>query len=74
MFGSFNSRIFGFKSCICMENAGKWLLIGPKTWDRIMEIFLDFLDSRDSGCGLLGALYHNLFNKLCFGVYKIGNG
>ena len=38
-----------------------------------MEIFLDFLDSRDSGCGLLGALYHNLFNKLCFGVYKIGN-
>ena len=39
-----------------------------------MEIFLDFLDSRDSGCGLLGALYHNLFNKLCFGVYKIGNG
>ena len=50
-----------------MENAGKGLLIGPKTWDRIMEIFLDFLDfldSRDSGCGLLGALYHNLFNKL----------
>ena len=72
--GSFNSRIFGFKLCICMENAGNGLLIGPKTWDRIMEIFLDFLDSRDSGCGLLGALYHNLFNKLCFGVYKIGNG
>ena len=57
-----------------MENAGNGLLIGPKTWDRIMEIFLDFLDIRDSGCGLLGALYHNLFNKLCFGVYKIGNG
>ena len=64
----------GFKSCICMENARNGLLIGPKIWDRIMEIFLDFLDSRDSGCGLLGALYHNLFNKLCFGVYKIGNG
>ena len=56
-----------------MENAGKGLLIGPKTWDRIMETFLDFLDSRDNGCGLLGALYNNLFNKLCFGVYKIGN-
>ena len=63
-----------FKSCICMENAGDGLLIGPKTWDQIMEIFLDFLDSRDSECGLLGALYHNLLNKLCFGVYKIGNG
>ena len=57
-----------------MENAGNGLLIGPKTWDRIMEIFLDFLDSRDSGCGLLGTLYYNLFHKLCFGVYNIGNG
>ena len=57
-----------------MENARNGLLIGPKTWDRIMEIFLDFLDSRDSRCGLLGVLYHNLFNKLCFGVYKIRNG
>ena len=28
-----------------------------------------------TGCGdCLGALYHNLFNKLCFGVYKTGNG
>ena len=26
-------------------------------------------------CGdCLGALYHNLFNKLCFGVHKTGNG
>ena len=57
-----------------MENAGNELLIGPKTWDRIMKIFLDFLDSRDSGYGLLGALYHNLFHKLCFVVYNIGNG
>ena len=26
------------------------------------------------GVDCLGALSHNLFNKLCFGVYKIGNG
>ena len=30
-------------------------MIGPKTWDRIVEFFLDFLDSReppeiDVGC------------------------
>ena len=24
----------GFKSCMCMENAGNGLWIGPKTWDR----------------------------------------
>ena len=35
---------FYFKSCICMENAENGLLIGPKTWDRIMEIFLDIWD------------------------------
>ena len=26
------------------------------------------------GVDCLGALYHDLLNKLCFGVYKIGNG
>ena len=26
------------------------------------------------GVDCLGALYQNLFNKLCLGVYKTGNG
>ena len=39
-----------------------------------MEIFLDFWTAVTVGVDCLGALYHNLFNKLCFGVYNIGNG
>ena len=34
-----------FKSCIDMKNAENGLLIGPKTWDRIMELFLDIWDN-----------------------------
>ena len=52
----------------------EWVVDRSQNMGPNHEIFLDFLDSRDSGCGLLGDLYHNLFNKLCFGVYKIGNG
>ena len=33
------------KSRIDIKNVGNGLLIGPKTWDRIMEIFLDIWDS-----------------------------
>ena len=45
-------------------------LIGPKTWDRNCRNFGDCWAVRDSPelVGLLGG------NKLCFGVYKIGNG
>ena len=32
----------GFKSCVCMENAGNGLLIGPKTWDRNCGIVLEY--------------------------------
>ena len=49
-------------------------LIGPKTWDRIVEIFLTFLVSPWLLGTDLGCLYDNLWNKLCFGVYKTGNG
>ena len=46
-------------------------LIGPKTWDRNVEIFrARFGQSTDS----LGDLCDNLGNKLCFGVYEVGNG
>ena len=34
LFGSLNSEKCCFKSCMCMENAGNGLWIGPKTWDR----------------------------------------
>ena len=30
----FKFRKCCFKSCMCMENAGNRLWIGPKTWDR----------------------------------------
>ena len=45
-------------------------LIGPKTWDRNVEIFgARFGQSTDC----LGNLCDNLCNKLCFGVYKVEN-
>ena len=45
-------------------------LIGPKTWDRNCRNFGDFGLSVtvQKLVGLLG------LNKLCLGVYKIGNG
>ena len=49
-------------------------LIGPKTWDRIVEIFLTFSVSSWLLGTDLGCLYDNLWNKLCFGVYKTRNG
>ena len=46
-------------------------LIGPKTWDRNVEIFgARFGQSTDC----LGDLCDNLCNKLSFGVYEVGNG
>ena len=46
-------------------------LIGPKTWDRNVEIFgAHFGQSTDC----LGNLWCNLCNKLCFYVYEAGNG
>ena len=46
-------------------------LIGPKTWDRNVEIFgACFGQSTDC----LDNLRDNLCNKLCFGVYEVRNG
>ena len=46
-------------------------LIGPKTWDQIVGIF-EFVFGQCRDC--YGWLCHNLYNKLCFGVYEAGNG
>ena len=42
-------------------------MIGPKTWDRIVELFQIFWIAVTVCVDCLGALYNNLFNKLCFG-------
>ena len=39
-----------------------------------MEIFLTFLVSPWLLGTDLGCFYDNLWNKICFGVYKTGNG
>ena len=43
-------------------------LIGPKTWDRNVEIFRARF-GQSTNC--LGDLCDNLCNKLCFGVYEV---
>ena len=46
-------------------------LIGPKIWDRNVEIFgAHFGQSMDC----LGNLCDNLCNKFCFDVYEVENG
>ena len=55
-------------------NAGNELLIGPKTWDRIMEIFRHLWTAVSVCMDCYGSFCDNLFNKLCFGNYKTGNG
>ena len=47
-----------------MENAGNGLLIGPKTWDRIMEKILDIWDSREPPETVVGC---------CVGIYAINS-
>ena len=53
---------------------GMGLLIGPKTWDRSIRIFGSRLDNLGTVTDCYGFLCDNLLNKLCFGVYKTGNG
>ena len=49
-------------------------LIGPKTWNRIVEFFGSRLGSLGTVTDCYGFFCDNLLNKLCFGVYKTGNG
>ena len=49
-------------------------LIGPKTWDRSVRFLRADLGNLDTVTDCYGSFCDNLFNKLCLGVYKIGNG
>ena len=49
-------------------------LIGPKTWDRSVRFLGADLGNLDTVTDCYGSFCDNLFNKLCFGVYKTGNG
>ena len=49
-------------------------LIGPKTWDRSLRFLGADLGNLDTVTDCYGSFCDNLFNKLCLGVYKIGNG
>ena len=42
----FNSKSFCFKSCIYRKKAENGLFDRSQTWDRIVEIFLDFWTAR----------------------------
>ena len=44
LLGSLILEILALNHVFVWKKAGNGLLIGPKTWDRIMEIFVDFLD------------------------------
>ena len=49
-------------------------LIGPKTWDRSVRIFKSRLGNLGTVTDCYGFFCDKLLNKLCFGVYKTGNG
>ena len=60
--------------CFGWLEAVKGHLIGPKTWDRSVRIFGSRLGTLGTVTDFYGFFYDNLLNKLCFGVYKTGNG
>ena len=43
----FNSKNFALNHVFIGKRPGMDCLIGPKTWDRIVEIFLDFWTARE---------------------------
>ena len=47
LFGCSKSKNFALNHVFIGKRSGMGCLIGPKTWDRIVELFLDFLDSRE---------------------------
>ena len=55
---------------VWLIEAGSGRLIGPKFWDRSVEI-LGACFGQSTDC--LGNLCDNLCIKLCFGVYEAGN-
>ena len=59
---------------IDMKKAGNWPHDRSQNMGSNDEIFRAMRAVRDCVWDCLGALYNNLFNKLCFGVHKTGNG
>ena len=57
-----------------LNEAVRGRLIGPKTWNRSVRIFGSCLGNLGTVTDCYGFLCDNLLNKLCFGVYKTGNG
>ena len=60
--------------CFGWFEAVRGRLIGPKTWDRSVRIFGSRLDNLGTVTDCYGFFGDNLLNKLCFSVYKTGNG
>ena len=60
--------------CFGWFEAVRGRLIGPKTWDRSVRIFGIRLGNLGTVTDCYGFFCDNLLNKLCFGVYKTGNG
>ena len=60
--------------CFGWFEAVRGRLIGPKTWDRSAKIFGSQLGNLGTVTDCYGFFCDNLLNKLCFGVYKTGNG
>ena len=60
--------------CFGWFEAVRGRLIGPKTWDRSVIIFWRRLGNLGTVTDCYGFFCDNLLNKLCFGVYKTGNG
>ena len=49
-------------------------MIGPKTWDRIVEFFGDFMGCPSQSRILVGVVCVNLCIKWLLGMYWAGNG
>ena len=66
-------RMIGLKTWD-RSGPGMGRMIGPKTWDRSVRIFGSRLGNLGTVTNCYGFSCDNLLNKLCFGVYKTGNG
>ena len=55
-----------FCKCLAWFEALNGRLIGPKTWDRIVEFFGEFLEPIWTVCDCVGAVW-----GVCFIIYEI---
>ena len=70
---SFYSHLNVFR-CFDWFEVVRGRLIGPKTWDRIVGIFLRISLVAVSVQSHVGAVWVDLCINLCFGMYRAGNG